>query len=238
MESVECKKKNSSTHARITDIAFYLPQVNLNLFLVSHRYISPVLPLESPSFLNISHNPQIMKLLLVSFGLTLISVECFKPTTFAAPRHSRSCCSGCPICSPTTLAAVYGEPRPVQIIPSVLPADFGKLGADCKALEDAGCDRIQFDVMDGNFVPNLTFGPDTIRWCRQVRSDEERSDELTTQSQVTKPTRARTRYNSTVTIAIIPTPFAIRFAPCSTRPCPSRPSSWSRKNAQMPCYLR
>ena len=32
----------------------------------------------------------------------------------------------------------------------------GKLGADCKALEDAGCDRIQFDVMDGNFVPNVT----------------------------------------------------------------------------------
>ena len=51
---------------------------------------------------------------------------------------------------------LYGEPRKVQIIPSVLPADFGKLGADCKALEDAGCDRIQFDVMDGNFVPNLT----------------------------------------------------------------------------------
>ena len=58
----------------------------------------------------------------------------------------------------------------MQIIPSVLPADFGKLGADCKALEDAGCDRIQFDVMDGNFVPNLTFGPDTIKWCRGYTS--------------------------------------------------------------------
>ena len=62
---------------------------------------------------------------------------------------------------------LYGPPRKVQIIPSVLPADFGKLGADCKRLEDAGVDRIQFDVMDGNFVPNLTFGPETIRWCRQ-----------------------------------------------------------------------
>ena len=49
--------------------------------------------------------------------------------------------------------STYGSPRPVQIIPSVLPADFGKLGEDCKALEDAGVDRIQFDVMDGNFVP-------------------------------------------------------------------------------------
>jgi len=64
------------------------------------------------------------------------------------------------------LSALYGPPRPVQIIPSVLPADFGQLGRDCKSLEDAGCDRIQFDVMDGNFVPNLTFGPETIRWCR------------------------------------------------------------------------
>lgn len=66
----------------------------------------------------------------------------------------------------STELGLYGEPREVQIIPSVLPADFGKLGADCKRLEDAGVDRIQFDVMDGNFVPNLTFGPDTIKWCR------------------------------------------------------------------------
>jgi ribulose-phosphate 3-epimerase len=63
--------------------------------------------------------------------------------------------------------AVYGEPRKVEIIPSVLPADFGKLGADCKRLEDAGVDRIQFDVMDGNFVPNLTFGPDVIQYMRK-----------------------------------------------------------------------
>jgi len=63
--------------------------------------------------------------------------------------------------------SLYGTPRKVQIIPSVLPADFGKLGADCKRLEDAKCDRIQFDVMDGNFVPNLTFGPQTIKWCRK-----------------------------------------------------------------------
>jgi ribulose-phosphate 3-epimerase len=62
---------------------------------------------------------------------------------------------------------VYGKPRKVQIIPSVLPADFGDLGAAVKRMEDAGCDRIQFDVMDGNFVPNVTFGPDTIRWSRK-----------------------------------------------------------------------
>lgn len=54
----------------------------------------------------------------------------------------------------------------VQIVPSVLPADFSKLGDECAALEAAGVDRIQFDVMDGRFVPNLTFGADTIAAVR------------------------------------------------------------------------
>lgn len=62
---------------------------------------------------------------------------------------------------------VYGTPRPVQIIPSVLPADWANMGAECKMLEEAGVDRIQFDVMDGNFVPNLTFGPELIAACRK-----------------------------------------------------------------------
>jgi ribulose-phosphate 3-epimerase len=57
-------------------------------------------------------------------------------------------------------------PRPIEIAPSVLPADFSRLGEECKALEDAGVDRIQWDVMDGQFVPNLTFGPDVIAACR------------------------------------------------------------------------
>ncbi len=57
-------------------------------------------------------------------------------------------------------------PRPILIAPSVLPADFSKLGEECQALEEAGVDRIQWDVMDGQFVPNLTFGPDVIAACR------------------------------------------------------------------------
>ena len=65
---------------------------------------------------------------------------------------------------------VYGTPRPVQIIPSVLPADWANMGGECKRLEDAGVDRIQFDVMDGNFVPNLTFGPELIAACRKYTS--------------------------------------------------------------------
>ena len=55
---------------------------------------------------------------------------------------------------------------PVLIAPSVLPADFSKLGDEVKALEDAGVDLIQWDVMDGQFVPNLTFGPDVIASAR------------------------------------------------------------------------
>ncbi len=56
--------------------------------------------------------------------------------------------------------------RPVQIAPSVLPADFSKLGEEVGALEAAGVDLIQWDVMDGQFVPNLTFGPDVIASAR------------------------------------------------------------------------
>lgn len=58
--------------------------------------------------------------------------------------------------------------RPTLIVPSVLPADFANLGRDCQALEAAGVDRIQWDVMDGVFVPNLTFGPDVIAACRPL----------------------------------------------------------------------
>jgi ribulose-phosphate 3-epimerase len=59
-----------------------------------------------------------------------------------------------------------GTDRPFEIAPSVLPADFARLGEEVAALEAAGCDRIQWDVMDGRFVPNLTFGPDVIAACR------------------------------------------------------------------------
>jgi ribulose-phosphate 3-epimerase len=56
--------------------------------------------------------------------------------------------------------------RRAQIAPSVLPADFAALGDECRALEKSGADRIQWDVMDGRFVPNLTFGPDVVAAVR------------------------------------------------------------------------
>ena len=60
--------------------------------------------------------------------------------------------------------------KPVQIAPSVLPADFAELGKAVRDLESAGVDLIQWDVMDGQFVPNLTFGPDVIAAARKHTS--------------------------------------------------------------------
>lgn len=59
-------------------------------------------------------------------------------------------------------------PRPIHIAPSVLPADFSKMGDELRALADAGVDRIHWDVMDGQFVPNMTFGPAMIAACRNA----------------------------------------------------------------------
>lgn len=59
-----------------------------------------------------------------------------------------------------------GKQGPVRIVASALPADFARLGEECQALEKAGVDRIQWDLMDGRFVPNLTFGPDVIAAAR------------------------------------------------------------------------